>query len=210
MDILHLAAPCRNVPVTFTLDRKGVDLDLFYALPALPVVTRLLLSVYWDWLMIPRVAEAAQERDLHRETILSLAGFSFTAVAALAVLDATSRLGLQASIWFSLVSFLSYVSASNLQSYKSRRWHGQLESALTEMASLSLILTLITLLFGAKLEEHFVYAASLAALIPWALDHTIRISVDWQYLSALDESQREGEDLWRQRRPPVRRLRRKR
>lgn len=204
------AAPCRWVRLTFTLDRKGVDLKFLYALPALPVVTRLLLLVYWDWLMTPRVPEAAQERDLHRGTILSLAGFSFTAVAALAVLDATSRLGLQTSIWFSLVSFLSYVAASNLQSYKSRRWHGQLESALTEMASLSLILTLITLLFGANLEEHFVYAASVAALIPWALDHTIRLSLDWQYLSALDESQREGEDPWRPKRPPVRRLRRRR
>jgi hypothetical protein len=25
MDILHLAAPCRNVPVTFTLDRHDID-----------------------------------------------------------------------------------------------------------------------------------------------------------------------------------------
>jgi hypothetical protein len=187
-----------------------VKFDLLYFLPALPVLTRLLLAVYWDWLMTLRVPEGAQERDLRRETILSLAGFSFTAVAALAVLDKTTLLGLEVSIWFALISFASYMSASNLQSYKRLRWHNQLESALTEMASLALVLTLITIMFGADLRPEFVYVAMLVTLVPWALDHTIQLSMDLQYLSALDKSLREGGKPCRQIKHQVRRLRRER
>lgn len=48
---------------------------------------------------------------------LSMAGFSFTAVAAFAVLDGNVRVGLQLPTWYVFVSFVAFLSSLNVESY---------------------------------------------------------------------------------------------
>jgi hypothetical protein len=130
--------------------------------------------------------EEAQERDTQRATVLGLAGFSFTAVAGLAVLDASARPGLQLSVWYVLVSFIAYVVALNLQTYKAKRWHDHLATALMEAGALSLMLTLISLLFGAKFEPWFPYLAGALAIGAWLIDHCVRLWMENQYFRERD------------------------
>lgn len=163
-----------------------------YTYPFVPVVTRLIIGIYWDWLMREDVPEEAQERDGQRGTILGLAGFSFTAVAGLAVLDTTGRPGLQLSIWYVLVSFVAYVAAMNLQTYKGKRWHDFLATSLIEVGALSLALTLISLVFGAKFETWFPYLASALAFGSWLIDHCIRLWIEINYFRARDARLRRG------------------
>jgi hypothetical protein len=163
-----------------------------YAIPLAPLLSRFILALYWHWLMRDILPEEAQERDVHRGAILGLAGFSFTAVAGLAVLDVTQRPGLQLSIWYVLLSFVSYVTALNLQSYKSTRWQNYLASALIEMGSLSLTLTLVSLVLSAKFQEWFQYLVSVVAVGSWVVDHAIRLWLDNAYFAGVDERRRTG------------------
>jgi hypothetical protein len=157
-----------------------------YAYPVVPLVTRLFLGIYWTWLMKEVLPEEAQERDGHKTTIVGLAGFSFTAVAGLAVLDSSSRPGLQLSVWYVLVSFIAYVIALNLQTYKQTRWHDHLATGLMEVGSLSLVLTVISLLFGAKFDAWFLYLAATLAIGAWLIDHCVRLYLDVGYFREKD------------------------
>lgn len=176
-------------PVTFTLDLMAQS-GWLYLLPLAPVVSRFSIGLYWHWLMPVALPEEAQERDTQRSVILALAGFSFTGVAALAVLDSGSRPSLQLSIWYVLASFVSYLSALNLQAYKYRLWQDELATALIEVGSLSLVLTLATLLVSAKLEDWFLCTAIVVALGAWLVDHGVKLRLFWRYLEALDARER--------------------
>ncbi|MBW2620863.1 MAG: hypothetical protein JRC56_05985 [Deltaproteobacteria bacterium] len=85
-------------------------------------------------------SEEEQDRESHRSHILTLAGFSFTGLLAIAVLDATLVQDFRFAVYYLLVSFLCYLSALNFQGYKSKRWHDQLATALMDVASLSLMI----------------------------------------------------------------------
>lgn len=167
-----------------------------YSLPLLPVVSRFIVGLYWHWLMPVALPEEAQERDMQRGVILGLAGFAFTATAALAVFDAAARPNLQLSIWYVLVSFISYLSALSIQSYKYRIWQDQLATALIEVGSLSLMLTLVTLVVAAKLEVWFACMAGSVALLTWLVDHGVKLRLFWRFLRAIDERERRGELKW--------------
>ncbi|WP_434660713.1 hypothetical protein P5W99_10910 [Paraburkholderia sp. A3BS-1L] len=129
--------------------------------------------------------EEAQERDVHRGFILYLAGFSFTAVAALAVLDGNLRLNLKLPTWYVLVSFIALIGSLNVQSYKVTRLHNQVATGLQEAGVLSLMLALIALLFTANFGVLYQWSGTALALGTWAIDHTIRWRLDDAYLSAL-------------------------
>jgi len=157
------------------------DFSWHYLAPAVPLVTRFLLAASWHRVMVKNMPEPTNERDLHRSTLLSLAGFSFTAAAGLAVLDANLKLNLQLPIWYVLVSFVAYMTALNLQAYKASYLHDQLSSALMEGGNLSLMLALITLLIGAGFPEWFQYMAGALALGSWLIDHLIRLAIECLY-----------------------------
>jgi hypothetical protein len=155
----------------------------FYVLPLFPVLTRAVLYFRWPKVMADRLSEEAQERDVQRTFIFALAGFSFTAVAAFAALDSTVRVGLQLPTWYVLASFVSLVSALNVQSYKSSRWQNQLATALLEVGTLSLMLALVALLFTAHFGCAFQFVATAVTLGPWLIDHGIRLAIEDNYLS---------------------------
>lgn len=168
------------------------DFGWEYIVPLVPLLTRFALGLYWHGLMSETLPEKAQERDLHRATILGLAGFSFTAAAGLAVLDASTLASLQLPIWYVMVSFVSFIGALNLQSYKATRAQDQLATALIEVGTLSLTLTLVTLLLGAKFAPWFNCSASFLALGAWGLDHTIRLRIEHSYFAEREKRTRRG------------------
>lgn len=162
-----------------------IDPIVKYLLPFIPIVTRLMVCIFWFKKMSDALPEAAQDRDVERAFILSLAGFSFTAVAGFAVLDASARIPLQLPTWYVLVSFVFYISTLNLHSYKFRRWHSQFSTALLEVGTLSLMLALVAVLFTAKFDCWFQRVATSMTLGAWLCDHIYRLNLDRKYLSAL-------------------------
>jgi hypothetical protein len=162
-----------------------------YAFPLVPVITRFFMALSWHRLMVDELPEGAQHRDAHRGVILALAGFSFTAVAGLAVLE-TQRPGFQLSIWYVLLSFVAYLTALNLQSYKVTRWQNYVAAALIEMGSLSLTLTLVSLVSAGKFDEWFPTLVAVVAFGSWAADHVIRLSLEISHFVGEDAKRTKG------------------
>jgi hypothetical protein len=166
----------------------------WYFVPAAPLVSRGLLCLRWRRCMNDVLPEPAQERDLHRTTVLALAGFSFTAVVGLSVLDLGTRSNLQLSVWYGLVSCVCYLGAFNLQAYKVRRFQDQFGMALIEAGSLALALTLLSLLFSSKFDSSFQWAAVLLAIGFWLTDHVTRLVIDYRILKDTVKPKRIEED----------------
>jgi len=163
--------------------------DLIYVGPLVPIATRGALIICFKDQMREIPPEEEQDREGHRTLILAFAGFSFTGVVALIVLEPATTQSLQGAIFFLLVSFLTYLWALNLQGYKAFRWQGAAAVALGESGSLCLILALISLLVSSKLGRAFVTSASILAGSVWVVDHVTRLRIDWRFLKAMKPPQ---------------------
>lgn len=158
---------------------------LLYFVPLLPILSRALL-VWRFWpLMREVLSEEEHDREANRSLILAFAGFSFTGVTALIVLEPTVKQSVRGAVFFLLVSFLSYLWALNLQSYKATRWQGEAASALAEIGSLSLVMALVSLLVTSAFGEIFIGGTALLAVGVWGMDHFTRLRLDWCYLQSL-------------------------
>jgi hypothetical protein len=163
--------------------------DLFYIVPAFPIFTRLILFLQFVKEMGEYLPEGELDRAGHRTHILALAGFSFTGFIALTVIEGTLLKGFSFPIYYLLVSFLGYLFSLNLQGYKSKRWQDQLGTALMEVASLSLILTIASVLFVVEFGSHFAPRLAILALTVWLIDHACRLKFQANYLSERRKSE---------------------
>jgi hypothetical protein len=127
--------------------------------------------------------DAAIDREGHRTLIVAMAGFSFAGLLALVALPGalTER---QLPIWYVLISFLSYLGALNLQGYKAFRWHDHVGDALSEVASLGLIASVMAFILNSELSLAFRIVAVSMAIVAWLLDFGIRLRFLVSYLIA--------------------------
>lgn len=158
---------------------------LWYGAPAIPFITWGIVCWVFRRCMKDRLTEAEIDRNNRRSIILALAGFSFTGLLAIAVVDATTRQNLQLSVYYLMVSFLSFFFALNLQSYKFHRWHDQFGNALFESATLSLLLSVAAVALSTYPGTLYSIGITTLALAVWALDHVIRLRLMWLYFRAL-------------------------
>ncbi len=156
---------------------------ILYSTPILPLFSRAVLCLWHHEQMKEILTEAELDQEAHRSHILVLAGFSFTGLLAISVLDATLRKDFHFAVFYLLVSFLCYFFALNLQSYKARRWHDQFATAIMDSASLSLILAIVSILYLPAFNPNFSLGSSTLALFVWVTDHVIRLKIQWTYLS---------------------------
>jgi hypothetical protein len=165
---------------------------LLYFTTLLPIVSRgLLVWRFWGQ-MQDVLSEEEHDRESNRSLILAFAGFSFTGVTALIVLEPTVKQSVRGAVFFLLVSFLSYLWALNLQSYKATRWQGEAASALADVGSLSLVMALVSLLVTSAFGEMFVGGTALLAIGVWGMDHFTRLRLDWCYLRSLQKRAKGG------------------
>jgi hypothetical protein len=160
---------------------------VWYCAPIIPLLTRAILCLKFRSEMGDFPSEEEQDREAHRSHILALTGFSFSGLLALAVLEATLRQGFNIAIYCLLLSFLFYMFALNIQGYKSRRWHDHFATALMDGASLSLILSVLSIMQSQASSNWFVPALSLLAILIWLFDHFLRLLFQWQYLTTKKE-----------------------
>jgi hypothetical protein len=154
-----------------------------YLIPFMPLAPRLWLVAKFHSKMGKALGEGAADREGHRSLVVALAGFSFTGLLGLVALPGalTER---ALPIWYVLISFVAYLGALNLQDYKSHRWHDQIGDALTEIATLGLILSVVSFVLNSDLDIAFRVAATGLAVSVWLMDFVIRIVFNYQYLSA--------------------------
>jgi hypothetical protein len=122
------------------------------------------------------------DKESHRTYIMTLAGFSFSGLLAMVILDAALRQDFRFSIYYLFMSFIGYVFALNLQSYKAKRWQDQLAIASMDMASLCLILSILSILMTKNFSPAFACTMSIMAISIWLIDHSFRFRIDFKYL----------------------------
>lgn len=177
------------------MDMAASGNSLLYLIPLLPSALRLVLVVrFWEHMReIPK--EEEQDREGHRTLIVAFAGFSFSGVVALVVLESAVAVSFKMAVYFLLVSFLGYLASLNLQGYKADRWQGELAEALSDTGSLCLVAALISVLTSSKFDWSFVVGAGVLAAAVWLVDELARLRFDWEYLAALgavNASEEEG------------------
>lgn len=157
-----------------------------WLVPFLPVLTRSILMFRHRRLRNDRLSEDELDRQAHRGVILSLSGFSFTAVIALVLLDSTTQLSLELPVYYVLLSFVASFAALNIQSYKSTRWDDQLSTGLYEITTLSLMLTLAWIVFRGAFTMCLRSILIAIVFLPWLSDHVIRLRLQAQHLQRLE------------------------
>lgn len=178
--------------LTAMQERAVCYADVMYCGSLLPLATRAALVIRFWGQMREVLPEEEQDREGNRALILAFAGFSFTGVTALIVLEPTIKQTVQGAVFFLLVSFLTYLWALNLQGYKAYRWHGEAAAALADTGSVCLVLALVNLLVFSAFSTSFVSSASLLAAGVWLLDHFTRLRIDYRYLHARELRQKGG------------------
>jgi hypothetical protein len=183
--------------------------SLLYGIPLIPFVPRLIIIFASRGATRDLLPEPAADREQHRNFILVLAGFSFTgllglAVAPLAASEPTARQHLQHVLqlptYFLLTSFLFYVFALNLQAYKQTWRHDLLGDAMIDGAALSLLSSIIVIVWDASNNLTFSILIGLFAGLIWLTDEIIRIRLTWKIFRDKERKKKKKEKADEQKR----------
>jgi hypothetical protein len=161
-----------------------------YFLPLAPALSAAFLGWRYRPILKRPLTRERIAREANRTTILALAGFSFAGLIGIAALDATRQSALHESVYFLLVSFLSYFFALNLQSYKIYISRELLSSTLIDMASLCLLLAVCALIVKSSNGTLYKIVVCALAGVVWTIDHAIRI----YYMSVIFKEERRVAD----------------
>ena len=150
------------------------------ALIALPAITRATQAWRYRALLGLPLGEGLEARDSSRAVIIALAGFSFTGVAGLAVLESTTEgQKLQMSVAFFLISFLFCIFALQLENYKFFLGRELLSSYLTESAILMLLIAIVAIVVSGSYGTCFKAFVALLSFAGWLADHFL----EWRYMN---------------------------
>lgn len=149
---------------------------ILYMLPLLPLLTRTIMALVFFRQMREPLKEEEKDRQNIRGVILALMGFSFTGAIALFLVNGKVEISLQIPAFYLLTSFLCYLFALNLQSYKDTRWQDNvLGDGLMEAASLSLVLSVGAIVLSSEAGALYRYGLSIFAFVVWLIDHIVRL-----------------------------------
>jgi hypothetical protein len=159
---------------------------VLFFVPALAVVARGWMMLKFTMLTMQPMSTAELDRAGSRAIILPMAGFSFSALLALVVLETTRVASLRTPVQLLLASFLAFYSSLNLQSYKIRRWEDQLASGLKETGSGWLLLSVVAVVNSSPAGTGYKWGIGLVALGVWVVDLAVRLVLDYRYLRDLE------------------------
>jgi hypothetical protein len=147
-----------------------------HLLPLTPLLTRGAVSIVFYRFMSESLSDQAKQRPENRSVILGLMGFSSASLLALTVFDAkVAEEPAFYPVYYMLISFLGFYLALNIQSYKDYEWQGQLGAALLDVATLSLLLSIVSIILSGKHDRFYKNLFAGLALGTWLLDHLIRL-----------------------------------
>ena len=164
------------------------------ALIVLPVITRLAQASHHRGVLATPIGNDQESRDSSRTIIIALAGFSFTGVVGIAVLEsATRRQELQIPVGFFLVSFLLCLFALQLENYKFFIGRELLSTYLTESAILMLLIAIVAIVWAGRYGILFKTAVALISYGGWLTDHFLSWRYMENYLRLMEEQCRTKE-----------------
>jgi hypothetical protein len=173
--------------------------NFLYGIPLVPFFPRVITIFCFGSATRDLLPEPAADREQHRNLILVLAGFSFTgllglAVAPLTATEPTARQQLQHVLqlptYFLLTSFLFYVFALNLQAYKQTWRHDLLGDAMIDGAALSLLSSIMVIVWDASNNLAFSTLISVFAGSIWITDEIIRTRLTWKIFREKENKKR--------------------
>ena len=185
----------------------GDFMIIWLLLLLMPLVTFGFICLRFRSVMSELLLPAERDSETYRTIILALAGFSFTALLALTVVNATVSTQLQLPAYYLLFSFLCYFFTLNLQSYKFRRWHDQLSDALMGVASLALLLSVASVIATARPDSLDAWLTTTLVIGVWLIDHTIRALLNARFLTSRLKGQKNSGDKQDERQTEKRRRR---
>ncbi|MGF1472216.1 MAG: hypothetical protein ACFB50_10810 [Rubrobacteraceae bacterium] len=112
----------------------------------------------------------------------TLAGFSFSALVAVAIVEGLSGTSLPLMTYYLMVSFLAYLSSINLQKYLTKEWVHQVDDTLTSIAFLSLVLAIVSAILIGDDNLLFKYVLAALAVMVWVGDHIVGLVASWRRL----------------------------
>jgi hypothetical protein len=167
----------------------------FYWLPLLPLATRGLFVVWpFQGELQCNPDEEQQARDEHRGYAINLAGFTFSAFLAVALLGATTQAGLSVTVYYLLLSFLGYFASICIQSYKAQLWQDQIGTIALDIGTLSLLLAISSVLYVGALTLTMSLILTFIVAATWTTDHVIRLYILRTHLEGVRHGEAE-EDL---------------
>jgi len=172
---------------TVSFEHFSMSRWLWLIIVGIPLITR--AALYWfnrGEMSRDLTTEAEKDRETHRGVIIPMAGFSFTALIALAVTDANFDIDLSVPIALLVISFTGFYAAMNIQSYKHTIRADQIGTTAYELATLCLFVAVANVIVSNHSLGPSKYLA-VAALLIWFVDHGIRLVSDWRYLSESKE-----------------------
>jgi hypothetical protein len=116
-------------------------------------------------------------RETNRSLLLSLASLSFAGLMAVALTDSAVADDLQFPIYFLLVSFLSFLTAIGAQQRLNRQRDNQNSIALIDMGILSLIMSVISVVFIVRGGGVFEFVFAAVALLVFFRNHVNHLRV---------------------------------
>jgi len=153
---------------------------LFVALPWLPFVPLGVMAIVYRSAMGRSLNEDTRATQETRSFVLPMAGFSFAGLLATIFLDGRVGQDLAWVVYYLLVSFLLYLFAANLQSYKVKAWHDLVSDGLNYAAALGLVLGISSALLTTKAINAWALVSLASAL--WLVDWVIRLRITAQIL----------------------------
>jgi|GEM_PF-2604953 len=152
-------------------------MEYWHLLPMLPVITRGAIGLKFHRHMKDVLLEKELDREAHRTRIMGLAGFSFTGLMALIILEASVRTGLLPAIYFLAISFLAQLSALDLQGFKSARWEDLVGDAVMDIATFTLILAIVALLLSQLQNRGLAISLAVLGIGQWLFFHGVYLKL---------------------------------
>ena len=149
---------------------------------AIPILTRLIIINFFSLQMSDRLKEGELDRDGNRDHIKTFAGFSFTGLLGLIIVTSQLEQDFTISIILLFVSFLSFLTSLNIHGYKSIRFWYHIVTMITEIGTLALTLSLLSLMWQVDFNPSVRYPIAFFAIFLWIVDHIIRIYLYSNYL----------------------------
>jgi hypothetical protein len=144
--------------------------------PILVIVIR--FAVLWPYRRVfaHEIPPDQLRPDVRQTIIITFAGFSFSGLLAVAAVDAATPLDLHVPAYYLLGSFLCYLVTMNLQDWKSRKWHEQVDRGLSDAASISLVLAVVSTYVDVG-HNSFGHVLLGIALGVWGVDYSLRLAI---------------------------------
>jgi hypothetical protein len=167
----------------------------YFLLPVVPAVSRLGLCVRFRGLLHDGIPDDWLNTDQNLVVLIGIAGFSFTGVVGITVLEsATRRQELQLPIFFLLVSFLCSLSGINLESYRFDVFRFLAGDILYDASIFCLIASIVTIVIMARYPLSFMLFVTLIAFAAWSGDHLLRVRYTNHVLVGVKHAKKEQEE----------------